>query len=280
MCGSPTPVAVIGQEITYVQKLDDSRIAVELRYFTYFSKHLSLLVDYASTNMVIRSFRFRMENFHYRAPSAGAYTSLDFNTFAEVIPAEAMECSQAWLTTCDTIATTVPSQMLKLMARDRTRAFRGFPERSFTAEEFSDFLGRFTFITTPHPHLYLEEGDEEGDLLLMEMMYSFAAIIYNDGLDWSMEAFVHDFHFPAEQNRALLRNLRNNLQSHYEQTALQRGMVGVHGTYERLRFDFFVLSCDETSIVSESSYEYEDLIDDDETETEPEDEDAVMSDVA
>lgn len=303
MCGSPTPVAVIGQEVTFVQKLDASRIAVELRYFTFFSKHLSLLVEYSSTNMVVRSFRFRMENFHYRAPGGGAYTSLDFSTFAEVLPAVGMDCAQSWLRTCDSITSSGPAHMLlKTMAQKGQRTeealLQWFPEHSLTPEEFSSFLElfHFPFTTSPHPYLYVEEGEEGGDLLLFEMTYSFSAIIYNDGLDWVMEGFVHNFEFPAHQNRALLRNLRTNLQTAYEQTALQRGMVGVHGTLERLRFDFFVLSCDENSIVSASSYEYDDLIDDDEetetetsesesevdseeteTEPEPEDEDEIMT---
>ena len=67
-------------------------MGVELRYFTIFSRHLSLLVDYSSTNMVIRKFRFRMENFHYRAPPGGYFTSLDFKTFAEITPKDA----EAW----------------------------------------------------------------------------------------------------------------------------------------------------------------------------------------
>lgn len=180
--------------------------------------------------------------------------------------------------------------LLKTMVQkgQRTEALQWFPEHALTAEEFSSLLEVFPFTTSPHPYLYVEEGEEGGELLLFEMTYSFSAIIYNDGLDWCMEGFVHNFEFPAHQNRALLRNLRTNLQTAYEQTALQRGMVGVHGTLERLRFDFFVLSCDESSIVSASSYEYDDLIDDDEetetetseSESEVDSEDALMTEAA
>lgn len=273
MCGSPSPVAVIGQEIVFMQKLDEERLGMEMKYSTFFSKHLSLLVEYSSTNMVVRSFRFRMENFHYRAPGGGAYTSLDFAAFAEVRPADALGGSRLWLEQCDVFTTTSTQMvMLKKMLQTEARAqqSRWFPERSFSAQEYSDYVSRFPFALSAQPHLYLEEGEQGGDLLLMEMQYSFSAIIYNDGIDWCMEAFVHNFEFTREQNRALLKNLRNNLQAHYEQTPLQKGMVGVHGTYERLRFDFFILSCDESSIVSESSYEYEDLINEEESESESE----------
>lgn len=272
MCGSPAPVAVIGQEIVFVQKLDDQRIGVELRYSTYFSKHLSLLVDYASTSMVIRKFRFRMENFHYRAPSAGAYTSLDFSTFSDVTPSQAEVCSRTWTALTEAMEGATSSHMvLKAMSGLKTEGMQWFPETVMEAEAFSNFLDRFNHIATPHPYLYVEEGEEGGDLLLMEMVYSFSAIIYSDGLDWTMEAFVHDFDFPANQNRALLRNLRTNLQTHYECSPLQRGMVGVHGTYQRLCFEFFLLSCDEEiSVISDSSYEHEDLMDETtESESEP-----------
>lgn len=282
MCLAPTPVALIGQEISFVQKLDDQRMGVELKYFTIFSRHLSLLVDYSSTNMVIRKFRFRMENFHYRAPPGGYFTSLDFKTFAEITPKDAEACSRMWSTLTETMEAAPSSHMvLKAMASAglKTDGMQWFPETPMEAEEFSNFLDRFNHIATPHPHLYVEEGEEGGELLLMEMTYSFAAIIYNDGVDWCLEAFVHNFDFPANhQTRALLRNLRNNLQAEYEDTMLRRGMVGVHGTYQQLLFDFFLLTCDEVSVISESSYEHEDLMDEstesevdsDETETEPE----------
>jgi hypothetical protein len=163
--------------------------------------------------------------------------------------------------------------VLKAMASAglKTEGMQWFPETPMEAEEFSNFLDRFNYIATPHPHLYVEEGEEGGELLLMEMTYSFAAIIYNDGVDWCMEAFVHNFDFPANhQTRALLRNLRNNIQAEYEGTMLRRGMVGVHGTYQQLLFDFFLLTCDEVSVISESSYEYEDLMEEEEEEEEEE----------
>ena len=272
MCLAPTPVALIGQEISFVQKLDDQRMGVELKYFTIFSRHLSLLVDYSSTNMVIRKFRFRMENFHYRAPPGGYFTSLDFKTFAEITPKDAEACGRMWSTLTETMEAAPSSHMvLKAMASAglKTEGMQWFPETPMEAEEFSNFLDRFNHIATPHPHLYVEEGEEEGDLLLMEMTYSFAAIIYNDGVDWCLEAFVHNFDFPANQTRALLRNLRNNLQAEYEGTMLRRGMVGIHGTYQQLLFDFFLLTCDEVSVISESSYEQDDLMDET-TESEPE----------
>ena len=50
-------------------------------------------------------------------------------------------------------------------------------------------------------------------------------------------------------------------------------MVGVHGTYQRLRFEFFILSCDEVSVISASEYEYEDLMDET-TESEVDSEEA------
>lgn len=276
MSSAPTPVALIGQEIIFVQKLDDQRIGVELRYFTVFSRHLSLLVDYTSTTMIIRKFRFRMENFHYRAPSGGYFTSLDFNTFAEIIPKDVEACSRMWASLTETMEGAPSSHMvLKSMVTTglKTEGMQWFPETPMEAEEFSNFLERFNHIATPHPHLYVEEGEEGGDLLLMEMQYSFAAIIYNDGIDWCLEAFVHNFNFPAHQNRALLSNLRTNLQTHYECSPLQRGMVGVHGTYQRLRFEFFILSCDEVSVISASEYEYEDLMDET-TESEVDSEEA------
>jgi len=273
MCLAPTPVALIGQEIYFVQKLDDQRMGVELSYSTIFSRHLSLLVDYSSTNMVVRKFRFRMENFHYRAPPGGYFTSLDFKTFAEITPKDAEACSTMWSTLTETMEAAPSSHMvLKAMASAglKTEGMQWFPETPMEAEEFSNFLDRFNHIATPHPHLYVEEGEEGGDLLLMEMTYSFAAIIYNDGVDWCLEAFVHNFDFPANQTRALLRNLRNNLQAEYEGTMLRRGMVGVHGTYQQLLFDFFLLTCDEVSVISESSYEQDDDLMDETTESEPE----------
>ena len=270
MCSSPSPVAVIGQEVTMVQKLDEDGIGVELRYFTYFSRHLSLVLDYVSTRMVVRKFRFRMENFHYRAPSAGYYTCMDFNTFCKITPSEAIDLSIKCHNVADIISNSSPSHMLKAMVQNGQSSdlFRGFPERVFTSEEFSDFVEVQSCSIPPHPFLIMQDGEEPGQFRVMLMTYSFAAIIYNDGLDWCMEAFVADFQFTREGNRDLLRNLRTNLQLHYEQSPLQRGMVGVQGTFERMNFDFFLLSCEESSVVSESEYEYEDLMEEEEEEEE------------
>ena len=130
-----------------------------------------------------------------------------------------------------------------MAAKNGGNELQNLPETIFTSESFSEFIDCFPCGTITYPYLYTEE--EGGEMLLMELTYSFSAIIYNDGVEWGMEAFIYNFGFAREDNVEMLKNLRTALQIYYEESAMQHGMVGIHSTTERLRFDFVVLSCDE-----------------------------------
>lgn len=283
LCASTRPVAVIGQEINYVKKLDDNRVGVELRYFTFFSRHLSLLVEYASTNMVIRRFKFRMENFHSR-PVESPYLNLDFTTFAEISLDQAFAPSKTWMDVSMLATVSTRTSYEALLAGAHMGQNGGnlswFPETEFSSEEFSLFLEHFPSIVVAHPHLYTEE--ENGEFLLMELTYSFSAIIFNIGTQWWMQAYVYDHGFGREQNIAILKNLRNNLQAQYEGSPMQKGFAAIQSPAQpfltqRVLFEFNVLSCDESlddsaSVVSETSsaFSVDEMVTDDEEESENE----------
>lgn len=276
LCASTRPVAVIGQEIAYVKKLDDNRLGVELRYITFFTRHLSLLVEYASTNMIIRRLKFRMENFHCR-PAGSSCINLDFTTFAEVSLDQAFAPSKTWMDVSLLATGPTKSSYAALLDAAHMEQNGGnltwFPETEFSSEEFSVFLEQFPAIVVTHPHLYTEE--ENGELLLMELTYSFSAIIFNDGLEWWLQGYVYDHGFGREMNFAILKNLRNNLQAHYEESPLQNGLVAIQDGEQRMRFEFIIFSCDESlddnvSVVSESTssaYSVDEMVTDEEEDS-------------
>lgn len=266
MCASPTPIAVIGQEITHVQKLENYEMLVSLRYFTYFSSHLSLLVDYNSTHMDMRTFRLRMENFHRQVGCGGSFTSFELETIAQISLLDAADCSQAWVTTCE-LTDEQPQTMLKLMTR--FRGLNAFPETSLDEEEFDDLRNYYGYgFNDGQQHFLLTTPLEGGGSVTYHMNYSFAVIIHHGSTDWLMEAFVTHFDFPPNQIRALLRNLQHNLQVHYSGTSLHGGIVAMQDTSYMRFFEFLDLSCDESSV--ESVTDYDDLMEEEEEEEEEE----------
>jgi len=273
---SPTPVAVITQRIEGVQRLGDHVAGVELGFEVYFSKHLSIVVDYSSTNMIMRKFRLRMENYHYRAPPMGNYTLFDFNSFGHITLNDGMtvQCSKNWHLITEEVLHAPSVEAIKALRRRSyemmLREGDYFPELQMDGQIYAEFLEHFNHISSAYPFIHVLENQEENELQVVQMAYSFSAIIYNDGPWWAIEAYVHDFEIGRERIRALLRNLRRNLRYAFEGTELRKGMVGVFGTLMRESFYIDpVFDCDAPSIAGTASdYSYEDLLTDEELDSE------------
>lgn len=276
---SPTPVAVICQIIRGVQRLGDHVAGVELGFQVSFSKHLSIVADYSSTNMIVRKFRLRMENYHYRTPPMGNYTFFDFKTFGHVTLNNGMtvQCSKNWHLITEEVLRAPSVEAIKALRRRSyemmLREGDYFPELQMDGQIYAEFLEHFNHISSEFPFIHVIENQEENEIQVVQMAYSFSAIIYNDGPWWAIEAYVHEFDIGRERIRALLRNLRRNLQLGFEGTAVRQGMAGVFGTLIRETFYIAPTFDYDAASTSSSDTSYEDLLTDEELDPEDMEED-------